>query len=532
MGSQQGKYATETEFVYEDEPRDFSWQDVEQVPELGTRSLLDSLLEQPVAKKSESQRSSFLDDFLKEQSSSQAIVNWLGKKTLEQKPSRRQIALWLNRDIAMLDSLLSEQVNAIIHHPKFQKLEASWRGLHFLVNQVEEGDNLIVRFLDATWRELSKDLDRSLEFDQSQLFQKVYSEEFGTPGGQPYGVLLADYDVQHRPTPDHPTDDIRTLELLCQVGAAAFAPVVASINPTFLSLDSFANLEQPIDLERTLAQTEYIKWKSLRDREDSRFLALTLPRTLMRLPYPDDGSRTDGFRFQEDVSEPDRSGYLWGNACYAFGSVLIRAFAESGWPAGIQGTARGDSSGGLVEGLASATFGTDKLGVCQKSSTDAILTDMQEKELTDLGLMPLCQLPDTELAAFYTTPSIQKPKKMDAIAATTNARISSMMQYILSVSRFAHYIKVIARDKIGAYLSPSDCEDYLNKWLMQYITSNDDASNETKAKFPLRESKVEIREHPGKPGSYVGIIHLRPHFQLDEVVTTIRLTTELNGPTA
>jgi type VI secretion system ImpC/EvpB family protein len=437
------------------------------------------------------------------------------------------VILRLQRHIALLDALLTEQVNAILHHPTFQKLEASWRGLHYLVRQVPEGENIKVRVLNVSWKELTRDLERALEFDQSQLFRKVYNEEFGTPGGAPLGALLGDYEVRHGPAAGYPFDDVVTLTSISSVAAAAFAPFVAAAHPRLLDLTSFVELEQPLDLSRTFEQAEYLKWKAFRDTEDARFVGLTMPRVLMRLPYADDGSRRDGFRFQEDVDGVDRTGYLWGTAVYAFGAVLIRAFAQSGWLGSIRGVERGVDGGGLVTGLCVPSFATDRPGVAARFATDVIITDGQEKELGELGFMPLCHCQDTPCAAFYGNPSVQKPKPYDQLAATINARLSAMLQYTLCVSRFAHYLKVIARDKVGSFVGPADCEDYLRRWLLNYTTGNDNADPEARARYPLREARVQVRERPDKPGTYTCVIQLRPHFQLDQMTTAVKLVTEL-----
>ncbi len=260
-------------------------------------------------------------------------------------PNRDEFVRRVGREIARLDAAISAQVNAILHHPALQKLEASWRGLHYLVSQVPEGANIKVRVLDVSWRELARDLGRAIEFDQSQLFKKVYSEEYDTPGGEPFGVLLADYEVRHRMDSEHRTDDLAALRSAAGVAAAAFAPFVAAAHPALLDLTEFAELELPLNLARTFDQAEYLAWNAFRETEDARFVGLTLPRVLMRPPYRDDGARVDGFRFREEAAGPDRENYLWGNAAYAFGAVLVRAFAESGWFAAIRGEA-----GGLVPG--------------------------------------------------------------------------------------------------------------------------------------------------------------------------------------
>jgi type VI secretion system ImpC/EvpB family protein len=471
-----------------------------------------------------------LDRFLAEPSSAGALACWLGRTAPLTKQDLIQL---LSRDITRLDALLSRQVNAILHHPRFQQLEASWRGLHYLVEQVGVAEDVKVRVLDVSWAELARDLDQALEFDRSQLFRKVYEEEFGTPGGEPFAVLLGDYEIRHHPSAEHPIDDLRTLKAVGQVAAAAFAPFIAAAHPTLLGIDSFAELERPPDLHRVVAQLEYLNWRGLRDREDSRFVGLTVPRMLLRLPYPDDGTRVDGFRFREDVEDPARRQYLWGNAAYAFGAVLVRAFVENGWLANIRGVQRdpdqGVRGGGLVTGLPVHSFRTDRSGLAVKSSTDTHITDFLEKELGELGFLPLCHCPDTEASAFYSSLSIQKPKQYASAAATASARLSAMLQCLLCASRFAHYLKVMARDRLGQFTGPAECEAHLGDWLREYtaMTTDDDPSSPVRRRYPLREFRVKVQENPYKPGTYTCVIHLRPHFQLDQVVTAVKLTTEL-----
>jgi type VI secretion system protein ImpD len=301
-----------------------------------------------------------------------------------------------------------------------------------------------------------------------------------------------------------------------------------SSDPAFLGLDSFTELGQPLDLSAIFRQAEYTRWQAFRETEDSRFVGLTLPKVLMRLPYQDDGSRSEQFRYEEQVEGPDSSRYLWGNAAYAYGAVLIRAFAESGWLANIQGVEPGRESGGLVTGLPLNSFGTDIDGVAHKYSTDVLVTDYQEKELGELGFIPLCHCKDTSWSAFYGSASAQKPKQYDRTIANVNARLSAMLQYMFCVSRFAHYLKVIGRDKMGSFASPQQCQEHLQRWLLNYTIAADDAGLETKAKHPLREGKVQVREQPGKPGSYACVVHLRPHFQLDQVITAVQLITEIS----
>jgi type VI secretion system protein ImpD len=491
-------------------------------------SLLGAILEATTAAPGPS--ASRLEQFLREPSPGPALLLWLDlagyRDTLT---SREQLGRLLNRDIALLDDLIGRQVNAILHHSAFQKLEASWQGLRFLVDSVPEemAGKIKVRVLNISWRELVRDLANAVEFDQSHLFRKVYEQEFGHPGGEPYGVLLGDYEIRHLPP-----ENLETLARISQTAAAAFAPFVAAAHPALLDLETFGDLERPLNLARTFEQPEYIKWRAFRETEDARFVGLTLPRVLMRLPYRDDGSRLDGFRFREDVEARDRSRYLWGNAAYAFGAVLVRAFAQSRWLAGIRGVPQDGSGGGLVTGLPVHSFRTDRTGVAPKCSTEVIVTDAQEKELGELGFLPLCHCQDTEWAAFHGCQSVQKPARYDEPAATINARLSAMLQYILCVSRFAHYVKVIARSQVGSYTEAAQLEDYLRRWLQTYTTQGDNAGPEVKARHPLREAKVRVREREGQPGSYVCEVHLRPHFQLDQMVAAVRLVTEVTSARA
>jgi type VI secretion system ImpC/EvpB family protein len=314
------------------------------------------------------------------------------------------------------------------------------------------------------------------------------------------------------------------------VAAAAFAPFIAAAHPSLLDLESFTELERPGNLARTFEQPDYLKWRAFRRSEDARFVGLTLPRVLMRLPYPDGGPRADGFRFREEVVRPDRSQYLWGNAAYAFGAVLVRAFASSGWLATIRGVPPGAEGGGLVTGLPVPDFATDRAGVAPRCATDVVLTDAQDKTLGELGFLPLCHCQDTELAAFHGGQSVQQPAAAyDEAAATANARLSAMLPYVFCVARVAHYLKVISRDKIGSFTGPADCEAYLHRWLNGYTNANEKAGLETRARYPLREARVQVRERPGKPGHYLCVAHLRPHFQLDQMVSAVKLVTEL-GP--
>jgi type VI secretion system ImpC/EvpB family protein len=479
-----------------------------------------------------------LEQFLGATTVRESLRSWFGSSefTVPDELARR-----LNRDVAVIDQLISDQLNAILHAASFQKLEASWRGLHYLTHRaVEEGEGseLEIRVLNVTWRELERDFDRAIEFDQSQLFRKIYEDEFGKPGGHPFGLLIGDYEIHPRVTPEHPQDDITVLRHIAQVAAAAFCPFVAAAGPAMFGLDDFCDLELTLDHERTFSQLDYLQWNNFRRMEESRFIGLTLPRTLMRLPYDVDCSepfRNDPehvrrFQFREEVSGPDRSKYLWGNAAFAFGGVVIRAYARSGWFADIRGVQRNIEGGGLVTGLPVHAYGTDKIGVAVKSSTDVVITDTLEKHLSELGFLSLCDCHDTEYSAFYSTHSVQKPARYDRPEASRNAEISARLQYMLCVSRFAHYIKVLARSKVGAYNEAQEFEHFLHDWVFRYVTSDAEASPETKARHPLREARVQVMDTPGKPGAFQCIMHLSPHFELDQVVASVRLATELAPP--
>jgi type VI secretion system protein ImpC len=426
----------------------------------------------------------------------------------------------INARIAQIDHLLSLQLNEIIHAPEFQKLEGSWRGLKYLINNSETSDQLKIKVLNVSKKELLRDLQRAPEFDQSNLFKKVYEEEFGVFGGSPFGALLGDYEFGKS------GQDIELLEKVAQVSAAAHAPFLTAASSEMFNLESYTQIDQPRDLAKVFDTTEYARWKGFRQSEDSRYVALTVPRILMRLPYGKDTVPVDDFSYEEGVDGTDHGKYLWGNAAWALGARLTNAFAQYGWCA----TIRGVESGGLVEGLPVHTFRTDEGDVAMKCPTETPITDRREKELADLGFAPLVHCKGTDYAAFFSVQSAQKPKVYDQPAATANARISAQLPYILAVSRFAHYLKAMMRDKIGGYMSRSEAENFLNTWMKQYVIANDDAPFALKAERPLKEARVDVSEIPGKPGCYRAVAFMRPHFQLDELTISMRLVAELPPP--
>jgi type VI secretion system protein ImpC len=426
----------------------------------------------------------------------------------------------INSRVAQIDHLISLQLNEILHHPAFQKLEASWRGIKYMMDQSETSSMLKIRVLNVSKKELLRDLQRAPEFDQSVMFKKVYEDEFGIFGGEPFGALIGDYEFSKHP------EDIELLEKVSQVAAGAHAPFLTAAAPELLNMDSFSQLGDPRDIGKIFDSTEFAKWKSFRASEDSRYVGLTMPRVLMRLPYGKDTKPVDDFSYEEGVDGTDHSKYLWGNAAYALGARLTTAFAQYGWCASI----RGVEGGGLVEGLPTHTFRTDEGDVALKCPTEVAITDRREKELADQGLIPLVHCKGTDYAAFFSVQSANKPKKFDKAAANANARLSAQLPYILAVSRFAHYMKSIMRDKIGGFMSRGQCQTFLTQWIMQYVTDDDQASAAVKSKFPLREARIEVSEIPGKPGAYRAIAFLRPHFQLDELTVSLRLVADLPQP--
>lgn len=470
-------------------------------------SLLDSIISESRVARSETERTRTRD-----------LIGELVGQVLEGAvtPSKDLMAV-LDARIADIDALLSEQLNEIMHADEFQQLEASWRGLKYLVDNTETSTTLKIKLLNASKKDLVRDLKAASEFDQSALFKKVYEEEYGTFGGAPFGMLMGDYKFSRSP------EDMYLLEEISHVAAAAHAPFISAASPEMFGWDSFTDMAGPRDLAKIFDTVEYTKLKSFRNSEDSRYAALALPHVLGRLPYGPDTAPVEAFLFKEDVDGRDHSKYLWVNAAYALTTQVTQAFSRYGWCVAI----RGVEGGGLVEGLPSHTFMTDDGEVALKCPTEIAITDRREKELSDLGFVPLVHRKDTDHAAFFATQSMQKQKQYNTDVANANARLSAQLQYIFATSRIAHYMKAIMRDKVGSFASRQDVESYLNNWLSSYVLLDDTASQEAKAKNPLREARVEVFEVPGKPGVYKSVSYLRPHYQLDELTASLRLVAEL-----
>jgi type VI secretion system protein ImpC len=428
----------------------------------------------------------------------------------------------INARIAQIDALISTQVNEVMHHPDFQKLEGTWRGLQYLLKNSETGTQLKIKVFNVSKKDLLKDLQKAPEFDQSVLFKKVYEEEFGVFGGTPFGALLGDYEFGKS------GQDIELLEKVSQVAAAAHAPFLTAASPEMFNMESYQQLDAPRDMAKVMDTTEYAKWKSFRNSDDARYVALTLPRILIREPYGSATVPVEAFNYEENVDGTDHTKYCWANAAWALAARVTSAFATYGWCA----TIRGVESGGLVEGLPVHNFKTESGDVAMKCPTETPISDRREKELADLGFAPLVHCKGTDYAAFFSVQSAQKAKVYDSDSATANARISAQLPYIFAVSRFAHYLKSIMRDKIGGFATKDEISRFLNNWIMKYAASGDNLAFSIKASHPLAEARVDVVEIPGKPGAYRAVAFLRPHFQLDELSMSMRLVADLPAPAA
>jgi type VI secretion system protein ImpC len=436
----------------------------------------------------------------------------------------KNISVTITRAIAAIDAAMSTQLSEILHHPDYQKLEGSWRGLHHLVMNSETGADLKIRVMNIGKRELFKDLDKAVEFDQSQIFKKIYEAEFGSPGGEPYGALIGDYEFTNHP------EDIDLLSKMSQVGAAGFCPFVTASAPQLMGMDSYTELSKPRDLEKIFLDSSYAKWRSFRDSDDSRFVVLTMPRSLSRLPYGKNTKVVEEFDFEE--VELDEKGnakpvphdqYAWMNTSYVLGARLTDAYAKFGWCTAI----RGAENGGKVEGLPAHVFTADDGDQDLMCPTEIAITDRREAELSKLGFLPLCHYKNTDYAVFFGAQTAQKAKKYDRPEATANAAVSARLPYIMATSRIAHFLKVIARDKIGSFMERQDCEDWLKRWIANYVSTDPHPSNEVKARYPLAEAEIKVEEIPGAPGSYNAVAWLRPWLQMEELTTSLRMVAKI-----
>ncbi len=423
---------------------------------------------------------------------------------------------------AEIDRKLTEQINVILHHADFQALEASWRGLAFLVDNAQTGSDLKIKLLNISRRDLIRTLRkyRGTAWDQSPIFKRFYEEEYGQFGGEPYGVLIGDYYLDHHP------EDVQLIADMAQIAAAAHAPFVAGASPTVMQMDSWTELANPRDLTRIFQTPEYVAWRALREAEDSRYVGLCMPRFLARLPY---GSRTDPvevFAFEEDAEGPDASTYAWANPVYAFASNIARAFTLYGWCARI----RGIDSGGVVEDLPVPVFPTADGEVDMRGVTEIALSERREAELAGSGFIPLVQRKNEGIAAFVSAQSLQKPQTYDDPAATANAIISARLPYLFACCRFAHFIKCMVRDKIGTTMDRAALERWLAGWLSGYVDGAPaNSPEEWKASHPLEEARVVVEERDDQPGQYDARFFLRPHYQLEGLTVALRLVSRLQS---
>ena len=423
--------------------------------------------------------------------------------------------------IAEIDRKLTEQINLILHHSEFQSLESAWRGLNYLVTNTETDEKLKLRFMDISKNELRRNMKRykGVAWDQSPLFKKVYEEEYGQLGGEPYGCLVADYYF------DHTAPDVDLLSSIAKVAASAHVPFITGASPTVLQMDSWQELSNPRDLTKIFTQNlEYAAWNSLRQSEDSRYIGLAMPRFLARLPYGVRTNPVDAFDFEETTDGADHNKYVWSNAAYAMAANINRSFKEYGWCTLI----RGVESGGVVEGLPSHTFPTDDGGVDMKCPTEIAISDRREAELAKNGFIPLIHRKNTDYAAFIGAQSLQKPAEYYDLDATANANLSARLPYLFACSRFAHYLKCIVRDKIGSFKERDEMQRWLNDWVMNYVDGDPANSTlETKARRPLAAAEVVVEDVEGNPGYYQAKFFLRPHYQLEGLTVSLRMVAKL-----
>lgn len=428
--------------------------------------------------------------------------------------------------IALIDDALGRQVNEILHHTDFQQMEARWRGLAMLVREATRSGEVKVKLLSASWAELARNMERAADFDQSHLFELVYSREFGMPGGEPFGLLVGDYMCG----PEMPGvgDPVSTMIEIGTVAAAAFCPFIAGALPQAIGLQHFDELDRVQDFSWLAQDVSRVRWNGLRSREDSRFLGLVAPRILMRSPHePFSRNRSDGFPFRETVSEDGRS-LLWGNGAFAFAAIVVRNFGESGWFADIRGVTQDAIDGGMLgeRDLAPYDFGTESEGLSAQAPVEVRLTSAQEQQFCDLGIVPVATTYLSPYAIFNSNQSLHAPAHYSSEHARQNARLAAMLQYVLCASRFSHYLKVIMRDEIGQLSDAASIQRRLETWLASYTLGNDDADLSLRIRRPLRSAGITVSEIPGKPGTFSCTVRLQPHFQLDDVSTSFHLIAE------
>jgi type VI secretion system protein ImpC len=423
----------------------------------------------------------------------------------------------LGERVKEIDELISAQLNEVMHSPEFQKLEGAWRGLQYLVSNTDTGTMLKIKVLNVSKKDILKDFTKQNDWEAATIFKKIYEEGYGTLGGEPFGCLVGDYEITRHP------EDIQLLTNMSNVASVAHAPFLSAASPALFNWESFTELAGPRDVEKIFDNDAYVAWRDFRKSDDAKYVGLCLPHVLMRLPYGKETSPVEEFDYEEQVDGRDHKKYLWGNAAYALATRVTDAFAKHEWCAAI----RGVEGGGLVEGLPAHTFQTDDGDYTVKCPTEIAITDRRENELSKLGFIPLSYYKGSTNAVFMGTQSVNQPTKYLDADANANARLSSQLQYTFAIARFAHFLKAIMRDKIGSFMSREQCQKFLNQWIQNYVLLDDFASQDAKAKFPLREAQIEVIEDPSKPGVYRAIARLRPHFQLDEITISLRLVARL-----
>lgn len=477
------------------------------VAEAASADYLDQIIDNTRAIRRESDRGklkSQLDSFLSEVASGAVIVSNDLVGSIEQR-------------ITAIDALLSAQVSKIMQAPAFQKMESSWRGLQKLV-QSSVTENTKVRVLNCTKKELIRDFKSASDFDQSVLFKSVYESEYGTFGGEPYSAFVGDFEFDAMP------EDLYLLEQISHVAAAAHAPFLTAADAGMFGMNTFQEMPRPRDLGKLFDTSDYIRWRSFRQSDDARYVGLTLPRVIGRLPYGAKTTPVEMFSFEEKIDENNEgASYLWINAAYELAGRMVSAFEEHGWCAAI----RGVEGGGLVKSMPVYNYISQTGEKVLQCPTEVAISDRREKELADLGFIPLVYCKGTDYAAFFAVQSANKPRKYDSDLANANARLSSQLQYIMTTSRFAHYLKSIVRDKVGSFMSRTECQNFLQNWINQYVVGSDNVGLNIKASHPLREARIEVVDVPGCPGSYRAIAYLRPHFQLEGLSMSLRLVAEL-----
>ncbi|MGK7862571.1 type VI secretion system contractile sheath large subunit [Falsiroseomonas sp. E2-1-a4] len=467
---------------------------------------------------------------LAETDAAQLLRGWFGEArlaTLARDPwPAEALRGALDRDVAALDAMLSAQLDAVLHAARLRRLEGSWRGLAWLVDRLPAaGGKVRLKLLAARWAELCRDLERAVEFDQSQVFKAIYEREFGIAGGEPFGLIAADYEIRHMPAPGHPTDDVGALTAFAAVAAAAFAPIIFAASPALVGLDSFAEAAPAFDLTDALGGPEHARWRNAAALEDMRFLCVALPRVLGRAPWPDDGSRVDRFRYRGHAAGAEQR--VWSTPVYGLAAAAVRAFDRYAWPGEVRGAEpQEDAIGGVLDGLPYERFPSDPPGPPPRAPLDLALTDEQERQISDGRLVPLSALEGLAEASFGALPALHRPPRMNSAIAEANQRLSTQINTLLCVSRFAHCIKLMGRDMVGSSREAPEVEYELQRWLDRFVSGLGSGGAEVTAKYPLMDAKVEVRERRDKPGVYGCTVHLRPHHQLDEVGAAFRLTTE------